>query len=259
MFNLILALLPAIIVSGHKLRLTEAELRSYDGTDASQSIYLAINRTIYDVSASPSFYGPGGNYHHLTARDASRAWVSECWDSEDQLTWRMDGIEQMFMPRYLDEELEKVSKGGAPDLNLGGLMDMLPREQIAGIAENAVKRLGTVSAEQKAARRKHDRLEAEQKVHDALAHWAGFFANNPKYEAIGQVVLDHKATPKPPKLCQTALEKRPLKGGMLDAMMDLASMGRRSDGKAERDMPDIFKQIYGEQQLAKKDGAKDEL
>jgi predicted heme/steroid binding protein len=259
MYYLILALLPAIIVSGHQIRLTETELRNYDGTDASQPIYLAINHTIYDVSASPSFYGPGGNYHHLTARDASRAWVSECWNSEDQLTWRMDGIEQMFMPRYLDEELEKASKGGALDLNLGGLMSMFPREQIAGMAEKAVKRLGTVSAEQKAARRKKDRLEVKQKVHDALAHWVGFFANNAEYEAVGKVVLDHNATSEPPKLCQTALEKRPLNGGLLDAMMDVARMGRRSDGKAERDLPDFIKQMYGEQQPAKKDGAKDEL
>lgn len=259
MYNLILALLPAVLVRGHKLRLSEAELRNYDGRDASQPIYLAINRTIYDVSASPSFYGPGGNYHHLTARDASRAWVSECWDAEEQLTWRMDGIEQMFMPRYLDEELEKVSTGGALDLNLGGMLNVLPREQIVGMAEKAVARLGTVSAEQKAARREHDRREAKQKVHDALAHWVGFFANNPKYEAVGKVVLDHGASPAPPKLCQAALEKRPLKGGLLDAMMDVARMGRRSDGKAERDMPDLIKQMYGEQKPADEGGAKDEL
>jgi hypothetical protein len=44
------------------LQLTEYDLKQYDGTDAERPIYLAINGTIFDVSASPAFYGPGGHY-----------------------------------------------------------------------------------------------------------------------------------------------------------------------------------------------------
>ncbi|CRK44456.1 hypothetical protein BN1723_006108 [Verticillium longisporum] len=39
------------------LYLTPAELRAYDGTTPDTPIYLAINHTIYDVSANPRSYG----------------------------------------------------------------------------------------------------------------------------------------------------------------------------------------------------------
>ena len=47
---------------GADLKLTEEELKQYDGTNPDEPIYLAIDGTIYDVSASPAFYGPGGHY-----------------------------------------------------------------------------------------------------------------------------------------------------------------------------------------------------
>lgn len=68
-----LLLLLTAFVSSKELSIKEPDLRDYDGTDSSKPIYLAIDGTIYDVSASPAFYGPGGSYHHLTGRDASRA------------------------------------------------------------------------------------------------------------------------------------------------------------------------------------------
>lgn len=48
------------------LKLTEAELTKYDGTNPEDPIYLAIDGTIFDVSASPTFYGPGGHYRELS-------------------------------------------------------------------------------------------------------------------------------------------------------------------------------------------------
>lgn len=53
---------------GTGIRLTEAELRQHDGSEASIPIYLAINGTIFDVSASPAFYGPGGHYSKAEER-----------------------------------------------------------------------------------------------------------------------------------------------------------------------------------------------
>ncbi|KAF2207218.1 hypothetical protein CERZMDRAFT_5661, partial [Cercospora zeae-maydis SCOH1-5] len=76
--------------------LTEAELKAYTGADKSKPIYLAINGTIFDVSSSPAFYGPGGHYNHFTGKDATRAWVTECWDTDDQFTWRLEDIHRVL-------------------------------------------------------------------------------------------------------------------------------------------------------------------
>lgn len=233
-----LLILCVIAARAQQLTLSEAELRPYDGTDPVKSIYLAINGTIYDVSASPSFYGPGGNYHHFTGRDASRAWVTECWDAEDQLTWRMDDVEKMFLPKYMDEELEKVSEGGVMDLNLGGVIGS---EMISALAEKALERLGRVTDEEKAKRREEDAEEARQKVHETLAKWVGFFANNAKYQVVRTVVLDEDATPAPPAICEKAMQRRPIKGGKLDALMNVADMGKKIKGEEDGEMPNFVK------------------
>ena len=68
-----LIVLLAAFASCEQNNIKEKNLREYDGTDPDKPIYLAIDGKIYDVSASPNFYGPGGHYHHFTGRDASRA------------------------------------------------------------------------------------------------------------------------------------------------------------------------------------------
>lgn len=52
---------------------TVEELAQYDGTDSSKPIYLAVKKTVYDVSKSIAFYGPGGSYKNFAGKDASRA------------------------------------------------------------------------------------------------------------------------------------------------------------------------------------------
>jgi len=44
------------------LKVTEDELKQYRGENPGDPIYLAIDGQIFDVSASPAFYGPGGHY-----------------------------------------------------------------------------------------------------------------------------------------------------------------------------------------------------
>ncbi len=83
------------------IHLTPEELSLYNGTDKSLPIYLAINGTIYDVSASPSFYGPGGSYHFFAGREGTRAFVTGCF--EEDLTPDMRGVEEMFIPVYEDD------------------------------------------------------------------------------------------------------------------------------------------------------------
>ncbi|CAJ0841358.1 11631_t:CDS:2 [Entrophospora sp. SA101] len=45
----------------------------YDGTDASQPIYVAIKGTIFDVTTKRESYGPGGSYNVFAGKDASKA------------------------------------------------------------------------------------------------------------------------------------------------------------------------------------------
>lgn len=59
---LVLLLRAGGVNADEQQQITEDDLKQYDGTDTEKPIYLAINGTIFDVSASPAFYGPGGHY-----------------------------------------------------------------------------------------------------------------------------------------------------------------------------------------------------
>jgi len=67
----LLSLLPWLVVASDTtgtVQISEADLAKYDGTGEDGAIYLAINGTIFDVSASPAFYGPGGHYRKSKAK-----------------------------------------------------------------------------------------------------------------------------------------------------------------------------------------------
>lgn len=85
--------------------LTDAQLSIYNGTDPTLPNLVAVNGTIYDVSASPHFYGPGGSYSFFAGRDATRSFVTGCFDTD--LNGDLRGLEEMFMP--VEEEA-----GGEP-------------------------------------------------------------------------------------------------------------------------------------------------
>lgn len=213
-------------VNSEQLDLTEAELRAYDGSDTSKPIYLAIDGTIFDVSVAPAFYGPGGHYNHFAGRDATRAWVTECWDTEDQLTWRMDGIEEMFMPKYLDELISSYT-GENAGTELDEFVGVMGKEAVLGMAEKAAERFGKITEADKKKRRDEDLPEAQQKVKDGLAHWYNFFSGNPKYTIVGKVIRDEKGTPAPPSICEAAMKKRPVKGGKMEGLMNLGMGGAK--------------------------------
>jgi predicted heme/steroid binding protein len=76
---------------------TDADLKAYDGTNPDLPILIAINGTIYDVSKGRKHYGPGGSYHFFAGADATRAFVTGCFDTDINPDLR--GVEEMFLPR----------------------------------------------------------------------------------------------------------------------------------------------------------------
>ncbi|KAK4141988.1 cytochrome b5-like heme/steroid binding domain-containing protein [Dichotomopilus funicola] len=131
------------------LYLTPSELATYNGSDPSKPLYLAINGTIYDVSSNARTYGPGGSYQYFSGVDAARAYVTGCF-AEDR-TPDMRGVEEMYLP----------------------------------IDDPVVDRHWT--AAELAELKKEERAKAEKKVHDNLSHWVNFFKNSPKYDFVGYV------------------------------------------------------------------------
>ncbi|CAD6586958.1 MAG: hypothetical protein ASARMPRED_002894 [Alectoria sarmentosa] len=133
--------------------LTDAQLSIYNGTDPALPILVAVNGTIYDVSASPHFYGPGGSYSFFAGRDATRSFVTGCFDTD--LNGDLRGVEEMFMP--VDEEV-----GGE-----------LTRE------ERREKKL----------HRERDKRVARKKVEETVRGWERMFdgGKDGKYFKVGKV------------------------------------------------------------------------
>ncbi|EEP78054.1 predicted protein [Uncinocarpus reesii 1704] len=158
--------------------LTPSELSLYNGTSPTLPIYISINHTIYDVSASPYMYGPGGGYSFFAGRDATRAFVTGCF--QDDLTSDLTGVEEMFMPIEDDDESE------------------------------AEKRL---SKAEKKLRREREMREARRKVDEHVKHWVDFYEKSDKYFAAGKVVRAHGeekgGAGKKRELCEAAKKGRP--------------------------------------------------
>lgn len=76
--------------------LTDEELKAYDGSDARKPVYIALNGTIYDVSAGRHVYGPGGSYNFFAGRDATRAFITGCF--QEDLTPDIRGAELTYVP-----------------------------------------------------------------------------------------------------------------------------------------------------------------
>ncbi|KAL1634626.1 hypothetical protein SLS58_010621 [Diplodia intermedia] len=150
-------------------------LSAYDGSDPSKPIYLALNGTIYDVTPGRHFYGPGGGYHFFAGRDAARAFVTGCFDTD--LTPDLRGAEDMYIPTDVAEE----------DVDL--------------------------SPEARAARDERERRSAREKVAAVVDGWARVFsgATGKEYLAVGRVLRDEGWLDRLPRreLCAKAAELRP--------------------------------------------------
>ncbi|KAI9022526.1 cytochrome b5-like heme/steroid binding domain-containing protein [Hyaloraphidium curvatum] len=74
------------------LVLTPQQLARHDGRDPSKPLYLAINGTIFDVTAGRRFYGPGGAYEQFGGRDCARAFATGCLASAEHRTHDLRGL-----------------------------------------------------------------------------------------------------------------------------------------------------------------------
>lgn len=165
------------------LVLTESELSIYNGSDPSLPIYLALNSSVYDVSASPHFYGPGGSYHFFSGRDATRAFITGCFDED--LNGDLRGVEEMFVPTELDKP------------------PTFPKAYPAGRAKSAK---GKWKVDREKAYRK-----GRDKVKDMVESWRQTFEGEKggKYFWVGTVKRNEGWEGKKKVLCEKAAKGRP--------------------------------------------------
>ncbi|KJY01251.1 cytochrome b5-like Heme/Steroid binding domain-containing protein [Zymoseptoria brevis] len=160
--------------------LTDAQLLKYDGRDPSLPVYLALNSTIYDVTAGRLVYGPGGPYSFFAGRDATRGFITGCFADDNIPDYR--GAEWTFIP-----------------------VDVPRYEEVADEA---------MEERQKAYRR--EMIEkGKQGVDETIRHWAKMFRGETgkDYFEVGYVKRNRQLMlQRPvPTLCQPAESKRPKK------------------------------------------------
>ncbi|KAI0205767.1 putative heme binding protein [Astrocystis sublimbata] len=148
--------------------LTLDELATFDGTDETKPLYLAINGTIYDVSSNRRTYGPDGSYRYFSGVDAARSYVTGCF-AEDR-TADIRGVEEMYLP--IDD----------PEVDAHW------------------------SAEELAQLKEKELADARKRVHEGLLHWVKFFENSPKYPKVGYVKREKNWLENEPRkeLCKAA-------------------------------------------------------
>ncbi|KAI4697544.1 uncharacterized protein J4E84_000674 [Alternaria hordeiaustralica] len=177
-----------------ELTLTDAELALYDGSDPSKPIYLALNGTIYDVSISPTTYGPGGSYHFFAGKDAARAFLTGCF-AEDTVP-DLRGVEEMFIP------VEPEEKAG------------LTQEEREVEMEKARKRKPLSKGELKN-RRAQELKSARKQMVAGLEGWHMLFRGDKgkPYRRVGYVKREPGWQDRMPKrgLCEQAEKGRPVR------------------------------------------------
>ncbi|KAF5391694.1 hypothetical protein D9757_002531 [Collybiopsis confluens] len=95
---------------------TPKTLVPFNGVD-SERILLAINGTVFDVTAGRNFYGPNGMYGNFAGRDASRGMAKQSFDVE--------------MLTAIDQPLDKLADLQADEIeNMKGWMEHFSNKYI---------------------------------------------------------------------------------------------------------------------------------
>lgn len=201
--------------------LTIAELAEYSGADPSKPTYIALNRTIYDVSSSPHMYGPKGAYASLAGKDASRAFVTNCIGGDvDYLVPYFSDVEEIFVPLWLSKapaqsEYDEIASGE----------NVMSGAGVKGMVEQVQKKIGPVEVAKR-------REEAYAKAHDAVrakvANWESMFERK-EYPVVGKVVdVDESSGGRWRDIgfCAEALKQRP-------SMLESLTEAMQAIGKAQ--------------------------
>ncbi|KAF1952170.1 hypothetical protein CC80DRAFT_479742 [Byssothecium circinans] len=188
-------------VFNRPVTLTDAQLLAYDGTDPNKPIYLALNGTIYDVSANRDTYGPGGSYHFFAGRDAARAFLTGCF--KDDQTPDLRGVTRMFLP------IEPWERDIPADVSAE------ERARMEKEAERARRKVAGMSRAELKMRGERELRSAREKVREGLEHWHVLFRGDKgkPYRKVGTVRreegwlegLEKRA------LCEQAEKSRPVR------------------------------------------------
>jgi predicted heme/steroid binding protein len=158
--------------------LTDVQLSLYNGTDPNLPVYLALNGTIYDVSAGRRIYGPGGSYHVFAGKDAARGFVTGCF-AEDS-TPDLRGAEWTYVAQ-----------------------DIPPFDEMDGVKVQAAQKI----------MREQQLRAGRKKVRDTIEGWQKMFRGDSgkDYFEVGRVVREEGWLEKLPrrKLCAQAEKGRP--------------------------------------------------
>lgn len=198
------------------LLLTEEQLLAYDGSDPDKPVYVALNGTIYDVSAGSVTYGPGGSYHFFAGKDAARAFLTGCF--QEDLTADLRGVEEMFIPvdpvegeeaTTADDSKEKPrsydpTKAQATPAN---------SDDGKNKNKNTPQSSKPLTKAQLKIRREQEYRHARKKVEAGIENWAKLFRGDKgkPYFEVGKVKREPGWPENLPRrqLCEAAQKARP--------------------------------------------------
>lgn len=200
------------------LHLTDVQLSAYNGTDPALPILLGLNGEIYDVTASPHIYGPGGSYHFFAGRDGSRGFVTGCWDvGKGEVTGDLRGVEEMFLPAEDEEDGDNDDKTEAVRKKEESSHRPAPEAIHGDDSSSNTNEANTKAARRdRKLRRERERRQARKKVHETLDGWRKMFDGGKGGKYFWRGTIQRGAGTgwpgwgeAPPPLCESASHGRP--------------------------------------------------
>ena len=130
---------------------TLAELAQYNGADPALPIYVSFDGSVHDVSSAPQFYGPQGSYKFFSGRDATRAYLTGCFEPDCLIPDLTDLTEAELATK---ENFESIYE------------EKYPRVGILKPEERKVKRIVLLMAQREEERQKKKNGVAQTQVEE---------------------------------------------------------------------------------------------